>query len=184
MYADPDRPRRLRHSTPPTKLAAALLLGGCATTSSPDAAAPVASTQPLRQQIEAAYALNRQALLARDAEAAPALRTADFHVVTPDGARHDAEEMAGFSRNLLTNVERWDALSFEIVGLAQEGDDVHADVRQHSSRRMRRPEGVVQQVENWVTQRETWVRTAQGWRIRRVDTIRDQRVLIDGVPRQ
>jgi hypothetical protein len=91
--------------------------------------------------------------------------------------------MADFTRNLLANVERWEALSFDIGAIVRQGDEAAAEVRQHSIRLMRRPEGKIQRVENMVTQRETWVSTAEGWKIRRVDNIRDQRVIIDGVPR-
>jgi ketosteroid isomerase-like protein len=180
--------RRLSTSFAPLA-ALALLPGGCAASSdgtgSVPTAAPAAPTAAsVRQALEAAYARNRAALLARDAGAVLALRTADFQVMTPDGTIHGAQEMADFTRNLLANVERWDALSFDIESIALAGNEAAAEVRQHSIRLMRRPGGVAQLVENWVTQRETWVLTAQGWRIRRVDEIRDQRVLIDGVPRQ
>ena len=169
--------------------ALALLLSGCAAAPDASLTAPAASATTVseasaRAALEAAYERNRQALLARDADAVIALRTADFVVTTPDGSTHDAQEMADFTRNLLASVERWDALSFEILSIAVAGDEAAADVRQQSIRLMRRPGGVTQLVENWVTQRETWRRSAAGWRIARVDNIRDQRVLIDGVPRQ
>jgi hypothetical protein len=187
-------PAAVRIVSPHRSLLAALsslvlALSGCAATpggaaATPPAAAEPASAASVRPALEAAYARNRAALLARDAEAVLALRTADFRVVTPDGSTHDAAEMAGFTRNLLANVERWDALSFDIESIAMQGEEAAAEVRQHSIRLMRRPGGVTQRVENWVTQRETWVRTPQGWKIARVEDIRDQRVLIDGVPRQ
>jgi hypothetical protein len=172
------RPRFIRAA------ATALMLGGCAANSPPAGPPPAAvSEAALRQALEAAYARNREALLARDAAAVIALRTADFEVATPDGTRHGADEMAGFSRNLLANVERWEALSFDILSIAPSGGEAAAEVRQHSIRLMRRPNGKVERVENRVTQRETWVSTPGGWRLRRVDNIRDQQVLIDGVPR-
>jgi ketosteroid isomerase-like protein len=143
-----------------------------------------AESRSLRQAIEAAYERNRQALLSKDPAAVLALRTPDFHVVTPDGATHDAEEMAAFTHNLLSNVERWDALSFEIDSLQERENEAIADVRQHSIRMMRKAEGRIERVENWVKQRETWVLSPEGWKIRRVDNIRDQRVLIDGVERK
>ncbi|HEX8238231.1 MAG TPA: nuclear transport factor 2 family protein [Allosphingosinicella sp.] len=174
-----------RRSSRPAALAsaAALLLCTAASAAPARPSAPAASERSVRQALERAYERNRQALLARDAAAVLALRTADFQVVTPDGTVHAAQEMADFTRNLLANVERWEALSFDVDGIARKGNEAAAEVRQHSIRLMRRPEGKVQRVENWVTQRETWVSTAQGWKLRRVDDIRDQRVLIDGVPR-
>jgi hypothetical protein len=46
----------------------------------------------------------------------------------------------------------------------------------------RRSDGLVHHVETWVTQRETWRRTPDGWKLYRVDSVRDQRRLIDGQP--
>ncbi len=167
----------------------ALLVGACATTSasegaprSPVPAAEAAAPQMLRQELEQSYERNRQALLAKDLAAVLTLRTPNFEAVTPDGAVHGAEEMAAATRNLLDNLVSWEALSFDILSLETGDGEVAAEVRQHSIRNMRR-DGAVRRIENWVTQRETWVRGPAGWRIRRVDNIRDQRVLIDGVPR-
>jgi ketosteroid isomerase-like protein len=149
------------------------------------AASPIAaatSGAALRRELEQAYEANRQALLARDAAGVIAHRTADFAAVTPDGKVHGAEEMAAFSRGMLANIEKWEALSFDILSVAPTADGAAAEVRQHSIRVQRR-DGATRRIENWVTQRETWRRTAEGWRIARVDNIRDQKVLIDGVPR-
>ena len=44
-------------------------------------------------------------------------------------------------------------------------------------------DGQLRRLENWVTQRETWVETPDGLKIRRVDNIRNQCVLIYGNPR-
>jgi hypothetical protein len=141
-----------------------------------------AAAEALRPALEGAYEKLRQAMLARDAEAVIAMRTADFHSVTPDGAVHGPEEMAGFTRNLLANLVEWIAASFTVGPIQREGDEVSADIGQHSIRMMRRPDGV-HRIENSVTQRETWLITPAGLKIRRVDNIRDQRVLIDGKPK-
>jgi hypothetical protein len=55
-------------------------------------------------------------------------------------------------------------------------------VRQHIVRMAHRSDGRVHHLETWVTQRETWLRTLDGWKLHRVDGIRDQRRLIDGQP--
>ena len=163
---------------------AGLLAAGCTTTDRAAAAnAREVDARSARQLLEQAYEANRQALLSGRLDAVLALRTPDFHVVTPDGATHGPEEMAGFSRNLLENVQQWLELSFIPDNVVEAGEEISADVRQHSIRLQRR-DGAVRRIENWVTQRETWVRTPEGLRLRRVDNIRDQRVLIDGKPRE
>jgi ketosteroid isomerase-like protein len=164
-------------------IAAATLAPEAATAAPAQPAAEAPGAASLRSAIERAYERNRQALLSRDVAAVQALRTEDFHVVTPDGTTHDAAEMLGFTRNLLGNVQQWLDLSFEIGPLEQHGEEVGADIRQHSVRLQRRNDGNVHRIENWVTQHETWVHMPQGWKMRRVENIRDQRVLIDGMPR-
>ena len=160
-------------------LASGVVASASAATRAPS---PPAAAESLRPSLEEAYERLRQAMLARDAEAVIAMRTADFHAVTPDGVTHGPEEMAGFTRNLLANLVEWIDASYEVGPIERNGDEVSADIGQHSIRMMRRPDGV-HRIENWVTQRETWLITPEGLKIRRVDTIRDQRVLIDGKPK-
>jgi dipeptidyl aminopeptidase/acylaminoacyl peptidase len=109
-----------------------------------------------------------------------ALRTDDFHAVTPDSAVHDRAEMEQSTHALLDGIDRWIALSFDIDSLEVSGDLARAVVRQHADRMARRSDGLVHHVETWVTQREIWRRTSAGWKLYRVDNIRDQRRLIDG----
>ena len=155
-----------------------------ATADAPAADRPAPAAAPsLRQEVEQAYDRNRQALMANDLAGILALRTPDFSVTTPDGAVHDYAEMEGFSRNLVENVQRCEALSFDILSIDAQGEDIAVEIRQHSIRMQRRSDGNIHRIENWVNQRETWVRTPEGLKVRRVDNIRDQRVEIDGVPR-
>jgi hypothetical protein len=80
----------------------------------------------VRQELERAYAQNRQAFLDKNVDAVMALRTPDYYTVDANGQVHH--------------------------------------------------------VQTWVTQRETWRKTAQGWKLRLVDQVHDQRRLIDGQP--
>jgi hypothetical protein len=160
----------------------AFALSACASTSS-SPRAPSATAQSLRTTLERTYEEQRQKMLARDAEAVIAMRTGDFQVTTPDGTIHGAEEMAGFTRDLLARLVQWIELSNTLGAIERNGDEVSVEVAQHSIRMMRRADGV-HRIENWVNQRETWLITPQGLRMRRVENIRDQRVLVDGKPRQ
>jgi len=109
-----------------------------------------------------------------------ALRTDDFHAVTADSVLHYRAEMEQSTRALLDGIDRWISLTFEIDSLEVSGDLARAVVRQHADRIARRNDGLVHHVETWVTQREIWRRTSEGWKLSRVDSIRDQRRLIDG----
>jgi ketosteroid isomerase-like protein len=125
---------------------------------------------------------NTRALRAKDLPAIMALRTEDFHAVTPDSARHERAEMEGSTHALLDGIDRWISMDFELDSLELDGDLAHAVVRQHIDRMARRQDGKVHHVETWVRQRETWRRTSEGWKMYRVDSLHDQRRLIDGQP--
>jgi ketosteroid isomerase-like protein len=136
----------------------------------------------VRHDLEQRYDENIRAFLAKDFTAIMALRTEDFHSVTPDGVRHDRADMELQTKGFLNGIERWIATSFDIDSLEVSGDLASAIVRQHADRMALRSDGLVHHVETWVTQREIWRRTSTGWKLYRVDSIRDQRRLIDGQP--
>jgi ketosteroid isomerase-like protein len=141
---------------------------------------PSVDPSTVRQEIERQNELNRQAFLREDLDAIMALRTDDFHAVTPDNQTRDRAWMRHYTEGLLNGIERWNHLTVEIDSLEIVGDEARAIVLQHADRMALRPDGKVHHVETWVTQREIWLRTPTGWKLRRVDGIRDQRRLVDG----
>jgi hypothetical protein len=86
------------------------------------------------------------------------------------------------TRGFLNGIDGWIATTMEIDSLDVSGDLTRAVVRQHADRMALRPDGKIHHVETWVTQNETWRRAAAGWKLYRVDSIRDQRRIIDGQP--
>jgi ketosteroid isomerase-like protein len=152
--------------------------GGYAQSPAPAPAAQI-SVAEARRLLEAAYAENRRAHLAKDLDAVLRQRSPDFQAILPDGRVVTAEQQAEASRNLLDNVEEWVDLTLSLGEARIAGDALAVDVTQHTIRRQMR-DGAVRRIENWVIQTETWVRTPDGLRIRRVENIRDQCVLIEG----
>lgn len=144
---------------------------------------PSAAVDPstVRQELEAVYELNRQAFLREDLEAIMALRTDDFLTIGPDGQTRDRATMRQYTEGLLNGIERWDTLTFAIDSLEIVGDEARVIMRQHLVRMALRPDGKLHHIETWATQRETWLKTPQGWKLRRVDGVRDQRRLVDGI---
>ncbi|MEP7026968.1 MAG: nuclear transport factor 2 family protein [Candidatus Eisenbacteria bacterium] len=162
----------------------AVFAAGCAHGNPPPAGAPARTLDvaSVRRELVQRYEANRRAFLAKDFGAIMALRTNDFHSVTPDSAVHDSAEMALATQGLLNGIDRWIALTFDIDSLEVEGDLARTVVRQHADRMALRGDGLVHHVESWVTQRETWRNTAGAWKLYRVDGLRDQRRRIDGKP--
>lgn len=139
-------------------------------------------TSDVRREIELWYDENTRAFRAEDVDAIMALRTGDFHTVTPDGRVQDRAAMEQYTIGFLNGIERWISLSFDIDSLELSGDLARAVVRQHLVRMALRPDGRVHHVETWATQNETWRKTPDGWKLYRVDEVRDLRRLVDGQP--
>ena len=153
---------------------------GCAATHPPSARPPTLAEA--RRGIEEGYRRNRDASLAKDIKAMMALRTEDFHTFTPDGKRHDRAEMEAYTGGFLNSVERWIELTFEIESLTLNGWEADAITHQHAVRMHLRNDNKVHHVETWVTQRERWRLTPEGWKLAMVDSLRDQKRLVDGKP--
>jgi ketosteroid isomerase-like protein len=137
----------------------------------------------VRHALEAWYARNEAAFEARDAAAVMALRTDDFHTVTPDGRTNTRADMEARTRAFLERIERFLVQENGIGTIEIEGDVASADVSQHLVRLQRFPDGTIHTVETRVVQRESFKETADGWKLYRVDRIRDGSTLVDGVAR-
>ena len=145
-------------------------------------AAVACASGGVRQELEHAYALNRKAFLDRDVDAVMALRTPDYYTVGPDGQVRDREAMRQYTIGFLNGVVKWIDTRFDIDSLQIVNGDAVAIVRQYADRMGLRPDGQVHHIQTWVTQREIWRKTPQGWKLRVVDQVHDQRRLVDGKP--
>jgi hypothetical protein len=106
-----------------------------------------------RRGIEEGYRRNRKAFLAKDVKPIMALRTDDFSTIGPDGKLVDRAGMETYTVGLLHGIQRWIEIDFK-----------------------------VHRVETWATQRERWRLTPDGWKLAKVDQVRDQKRLVDGAP--
>src|SRR5206468_12208196 len=100
----------------------------------------------------------------------------------PDGKHLDRAMMEAYTGGFLNGVERWIHLSFKIKSLTLNGLEADAITRQHAVRMQLRSDNKVHHVETWVTQRERWRLTSEGWKLAMVDSVRDQKRLVDGRP--
>jgi ketosteroid isomerase-like protein len=139
-------------------------------------------TAVVRRELEQWYEENQRAFRAMDVAAIMALRSEGFHTVAPDGTVRSRTQVEQYTQELLRGIDRWIELDFDLDSLEVAGDTARAVVRQHIIRMARRMDGQVHHLETWVTQRESWLKTPQGWKLHRVDGIHDQRRLIDGQP--
>jgi hypothetical protein len=154
-------------------VAVLLLLVSCASTS-------------VENEIRAQYDILERAFEAQDIPAILATRDPSFETVGPEGQRDDFARMAEYTR-------RWFAMNkppittkITIESLEQRSpDEVAVRVLQRASRYQER-DGRLRKVEHEVRQRETWIRTPSGWKLRKVDEIdlKNRKRWIDGVLEQ
>lgn len=133
-----------------------------------------------RAQIQARYDALAAAFAREDVDAAIAFRTRDFATVGPDGRTLGYDEMAEYTRNWFRINEPPIVTTFTIQNVEMRGSDEAAVTVLQKASRMQQLAGKLRKVEHDVVQRETWVRTAEGWKIRGVDRVRDQRRWVDG----
>ena len=139
-------------------------------------------SKPVRKAIEDWYDRNMAAFKAKDVAAVMALRTDDFHTITPDGRVNTRADMETRTRVFLDRIDHFISQDNQIGTIELDGDLASADITQKTVRMQRFPDGTLHKVESAVVQRETWKRTADGWKLYRVDNIRDGVVLVDDKP--
>jgi hypothetical protein len=134
------------------------------------------------RELTARYRENEAGFFARDPDRVMRLRHPDYHAITPDGNVSTRAQMDRRTRDFLDRVERFDELSETILRLTLAGDTAHAIVDQRTVRQQRGPDGALHEVRTSVTQRESWIRTLEGWLMWRVDQIQPGQTLVDGRP--
>jgi ketosteroid isomerase-like protein len=139
-------------------------------------------SKPVRKAIEEWYVRNMDAFNAKDVNAIMALRTDDFHTITPDGKVNTRADMEARTISLVDRIDHFISQDFQIGTIEVEGDLASADITQKTVRMQRLPDGTLHKVEAGAVQRETWRKTASGWKLYRVDNIRDTGVFVDDKP--
>ncbi len=140
-----------------------------------------ASTESVQKELELTYQSLAEANARRDMNAIVAMWSDDFSRVEQDGSVTTAAEVRSAWQELLDT--SLDPLHFRysIQALEVNEGEAIATVQQEVSR-MRAIDGELKQLDTVATQRETWVKTDEGWRLRRISDVRELRRLVDGVP--
>ena len=105
-----------------------------------------------------------------------ALRTPDFHTVSPDGVAQDRAAMEQYTTGLLNGIKKWNTIELTIDDLEIAGDTAIVTLSQHLDRMALRPDNQVHDVGTWAVIIDTPARLARRRvRARRYDR-RDQRL--------
>lgn len=142
---------------------------------------PAQDDAAVRAELDAQYRKLAEAHDRKDLKAIVALKTADFHTIGPDGRVADARMMEEYSRQFLENNEPPFDIRVKIQSLAVSGNKLIAvaEVLQEATR-YRDLAGKRRKVDTSVLQRETWAKGADGWKLKCVDNVRDQKRFVDG----
>jgi len=139
-------------------------------------------SKPVRKALEDWYARNIAAFNAKDVAAVMALRTDDFYTLTPDGKTNSRADMQSYTERLLGNIDHFISQDFQIGTIEIVGDLASAEITQKTVRMQRLPDGALHKVEASAVQQETWKKTAEGWKLYRVENVRSTGIFIDGMP--
>lgn len=135
----------------------------------------------VQKELEAQYQRLAEAHDKKDLKAIAALKTADFHAISPDGRVSDVKQMEQYTKqfiesnnppfNIRQTIQKLTVSENKLIAVAEVFQEVS---------RTREYDGKVRKVDTSVKQRETWVKTPEGWKLKLVDNVRDQKRFIDG----
>jgi hypothetical protein len=133
----------------------------------------------VRRALEEQYAKISDAQRWGDIAALRAVRTPDFTVTTANGQTWDLETSLSYSKSGFEQVDSTIAISNTIDSLTVNDDRAVAVVQQQWTR-IQKMKGKRRRVETSVIQTETWVNTADGWRLKHTGNSRPGVWVVDG----
>jgi len=136
-------------------------------------------SKPVRRALEEQYAKIADANINKDLATLLALRTSDFSVKMPNGETWGYQQSANYSRTAFEQVQSTISLTFDIGLIDLNGDEAAATIYQHWTR-MQMKKGKLRRVETSAVQRETWVNTPGGWKLKLIDDIHPGAWYVDG----
>jgi hypothetical protein len=135
------------------------------------------------KELEAVFAERAKAVKNIDAEAQVAQVSPDYSATEPNGQTLNYEQIVAYIRMGPQQIILVLDFNLIIESLTIRGDEAIVDARQKNfSRTQRLRDGNVHNVLTGVLQREIWVRTSKGWKLKRVDNLRERVFLVDGKP--
>lgn len=136
-------------------------------------------SKPVRRALEEQYAKVAEAQKNKDIEALRSLRTPDFTVKMPNGETWNLEQSLNYSKRGFEQVQSIVGLSNTIESLTVNGNEAVVVVHQQWSR-MQMMKGKLRRVDTSAVQRETWVNTPEGWKLKLIDDIHPGAWVVDG----
>jgi ketosteroid isomerase-like protein len=137
----------------------------------------------VRRELQAAYARAGEAYWAKDAAALMQMVTPDFVQRMPDGQTLGAAEAEAALSEWFATGDTLTRYDIRIGELAVQDSEAIAEVTENVTTTFADPAGRSHERVQANTSRVTWVRTAQGWQIRRSEYL-TAKMTVDGKPVQ
>ena len=136
----------------------------------------------VRRELEAVFARRIQAVKNKDAETQISQVSPDYSALEPNGQTLNYEQIANYMRRGAEQFVAVTYLTVTIETLTLRDNEAVIDARQRFARTQRLRDGNIHCVVTGVLQQETWVRASDGWKLRRVENLRERSVMVDGRP--
>lgn len=136
-------------------------------------------SKPVRTALEIKYLDLIDAHKNKDLNAILAMRVPDFSVKMPSGETWNYQRSAEYSKAAFEQVQETLSLAYIIDTIDVNGNEAAATIRQQWIR-MQMKGGKLRHVETTAVQRETWVNTSDGWKLKLIDDIHPGVWIVDG----
>ncbi len=138
--------------------------------------------RPERRTFENLYDRRARAIRNKDFKAVMEFFAPYYSTVLPNGQTLNYEQIRDDVRRGMKKFVSVINMNFTIEKLTVKGDQAIVDARQDFSRKQKLRDGKTHTIIISVLQRETWTKTAWGWKLKLVDNFRIQTMSVDGKP--
>jgi hypothetical protein len=136
----------------------------------------------VKHDLDAMYAIQDAAIKKNDLQAFMGTLAPDYSITLLSGDTFNREQIEGYIKSDMAHTKRVDTARSTIDSLLLENDEAIVIVTQVASRVLADANGVPHRWENKVVHKETWIATAAGWRLRRLEEVKQVYLLRDGKP--
>jgi|SRR5215475_314046 len=144
-------------------------------------------TKPIRRELEAVFEHRMKVAGEHDFDAQMALISPDYTAKLADGRTWNYAQIRSHIQRLNEQTvkqegNKGNSCRIEIEELTVRGNEAVIEARQRCPRKQRLRDGNIHDVYTSVLQTETWVKTVDGWKLKRVENEREIVIEVDGKP--
>lgn len=138
----------------------------------------------LKKEIRSLYAKQIEVGKTRDVKAMMEFNTTDYSVKLLNGNKLSRQQLEqGMTRYFTSGqLVRQISFSYKILEITPNGDEVIVLVEQRDKRIQIRRDGKPHHVEANVIHRDTWIKSAEGWKRKLTEEIKQTKFTVDGKP--